>query len=189
MPSDNSSVQHLIVRAKQGDTTAIGELYEAFRLGIYRYLFYRSGDGQIADDLTSEVFIRMIRALPGFRFQEASFQAWLYQIAHNLLNDHYRKASYRNHVQLEENMSNDPQNQRSRPVEKSLNSVALKQALDGLSGEQRDVIVMRFISGMSIAEVAQYINKSEDAVKGLQRRALTSLRAVLADLEVQYAEL
>jgi RNA polymerase sigma-70 factor, ECF subfamily len=185
--NDQHSNTQLIVRAKQGDTAAIGELYERYRLGVYRYLYYRAGDTQIADDLTSEVFIRMIRALSGYQVQNSSFQAWLYQIAHNLLNDHYRKASNRNQVELEDNMSNDPLYRRSRPVEHTLNSVALKQALEVLSDEQRDVIVMRFISGMSIAEVAQSIHKSEDAVKGLQRRALSSLRAVLADLEVHYA--
>jgi RNA polymerase sigma-70 factor, ECF subfamily len=187
LPADQQSITHFIVRAKQGDTAAIGELYECYRLGVYRYLFYRSGDTHIADDLTSEVFIRMIRALSGYKLQDGSFQAWLYQIAHNLLNDYYRKASNRNQVELEENMLNDPLFRRSRPVEHSLNSVALNQALKVLSSEQRDVIVMRFISGMSIAEVAQSIHKSEDAVKGLQRRALSSLRAVLADLEVHYA--
>ncbi|MBE0695466.1 MAG: sigma-70 family RNA polymerase sigma factor [Anaerolineaceae bacterium] len=187
MATDQQSITHLIVRAKQGDAAAIGELYERYRLGVYRYFFYRSGDTHIADDLTSEVFIRMIRALSGYKLQNGLFQAWLYQIAHNLLNDHYRKTGNHNHIELEENTMNDPVFSRSRPVEHSLNGVALNQALKVLSNEQRDVIVMRFISEMSIAEVAQTIHKSEDAVKGLQRRALSSLRAVLADLEVHYA--
>jgi RNA polymerase sigma-70 factor (ECF subfamily) len=187
LPTDQQSMDHLVVSAKQGDADAISELYEKHRLGIYRYFFYRTGDTQAADDLTSEVFLRMIRSLSGYKFQNVTFQAWLYQIAHNLLNDYFRKASYRNHVQLEDNMIQDPLSKRARPVEHSLNSVTLQQALEVLSAEQRDVIVMRFISGMSIAEVAQSIHKSEDAVKGLQRRALASLRIVLADWEVQYA--
>ncbi len=177
----------LILRAKQGNTDAIGELYECHRLGIFRYLYYRTGDAQVAEDLTSEVFLRMIRALSGYRWQDVPFQAWLFQIAHNLLNDHYRKMNVRRDVQLEENVMEDPQEPPSRPVEHSLNSVTLQKALDLLSIEQRDVIVMRFITGLTIAEVAQALHKSEDAVKALQRRALAKLREVLTDWEVSYA--
>lgn len=180
-------VTHLVIKAKQGDTNAIGALYECFRLAIYRYLYYRTGDPQTADDLTSEVFLRMINGLATYRLQDVSFQAWLFQIAHNLLNDHYRKMSVRNHVQLEENIMEDPQATRARPVEHSLNSVTLHNALDLLNDEQRDVIVMRFITGLPISEVAQTLHKSEDAVKGLQRRALANLRDVLSDWEITYA--
>lgn len=185
--NDLHNVTRLIVRAKQGDSDAVGGLYELHRLGIYRYLYYRTGDPQTADDLTSDVFLRMIRALGGYRIEEVSFQAWLFQIARNLLNDHYRKMSVRNHVQSEENLMENPQATMPRPVERSLNSVTLQRALDQLSEEQRDVILMRFVSGMAISEVAQALNRSEDAVKGLQRRALANLRDVLTDWEIQYA--
>lgn len=181
-----TNTQDLILQAKQGDSEAVAALYELHRLGIYRYLYYRTGDIQVADDLTSEVFLRMIRALSGYRQQDVAFQAWLYQIAHNLLNDHYRKVRVRNHIELEENLMENPQTDRSRPVERALNSVTLQRALERLSVEQRDVIVMRFISGMPISEVAQTLNKTEDAVKGLQRRALTNLRDVLTEWEINY---
>lgn len=185
---ESRRITSLVIQAKNGDTEAIGELYEHFRLAIYRYMYYRTGDSQTADDLTSEVFLRMINALANYRLQDVSFQAWLFQIAHNLLNDHYRKMSVRNNVQLEENViMEDSQATRTRPVEHSLNSVTLHNALDLLSGEQRDVIVMRFITGLPISEVAQSLNKSEDSVKGLQRRALANLRDVLSDWEINYA--
>ena len=187
IPADQYHEHNLIQCAKQGDSQAIGELYETHRLGVYRYLYYRTGDQQVADDLTSEVFYRMIRALSGYQLQDVTFKAWLFQIAHNLLSDHYRKINIRNNVQLEENLVEDPQNIRSRPVEHSLNSVTLQKALELLSSEQRDVVVMRFITGMPIAEVAQALHKSEDAVKGLQRRALTQLKNVLVDWEIHYA--
>lgn len=183
---DQTHERELIIRAKQGEKDAVGALYEQFRLGIYRYLYYRSGDAQAADDLTSEVFLRMIRALSAFRLQETAFQAWLFQIARNVLNDHYRQARTRSHVQLEDNLMEGTETIRSRPVERALNSVTLQKALERLSVEQRDVILMRFVSGMPIGEVAQALNRSEDAVKGLQRRALASLRDVLTDWEIQY---
>jgi RNA polymerase sigma-70 factor (ECF subfamily) len=93
----------------------------------------------------------------------------------------------RNDIELEENLMEDPHAPSSRPVERTLNSMTLRKALSELSVDQRDVIVMRFITGMPISEVAQALNRSEDAVKGLQRRALTTLRDVLAEWEVQYA--
>jgi RNA polymerase sigma-70 factor (ECF subfamily) len=128
----------------------------------------------------------MIRSLSSYRQQEVAFLAWLFQIAHNLLTDHYRKMSYRNHLQLEDQQMVQPESASQPHGEAQLNSLALRQALARLNDEQRDVIVMRFVTGMPIAEVAQALNKSEDAVKGLQRRGLSALRDVLSDWEVQY---
>jgi RNA polymerase sigma-70 factor (ECF subfamily) len=184
---DKRRITRLVIKAKHGDTDAIAQLYECYRLAIYRYLYYRTGDSQTAEDLTSDVFLRMINGLANYRLRDVSFQAWLFQIARNLLNDHYRKQNVRNHVQLEENIMEDPQAAPGRPVERTLNSVTLHNALDLLSDEQRDVIVMRFITGLPISEVAETLNKSEDAVKGLQRRALANLRDVLSDWEINYA--
>ena len=185
--STSQCTPQLIVRAQQGDSQAIGEIFECYRVSIFRYLYYRTGDGHTADDLTSEVFLRMIRSLGSYRRQEVAFLAWLFQIAHNLLTDHYRKMSYRNHLQLEDQqiVMQDSSSQPSSDA--GLNSLALRQALERLNEEQRDVIIMRFVTGMPIAEVAQALNKSEDAVKGLQRRGLAALRDVLSDWEVQYA--
>jgi RNA polymerase sigma-70 factor (ECF subfamily) len=181
------TVAELVRQAQNGDAEAVGELYEAFRLSIYRYMFYRTSDPQTADDLTSEVFLRMINGLPGYRAQEVAFQAWLFQIAHNLLVDHYRKMSIRDHISLEEQLMSMQEPNQSPQTEQSLNSVTLRQALNRLNNEQRDVIVLRFVAGMPISEVAQTLNKSEDAIKGLQRRGLAELRAVLSDWEVKYA--
>lgn len=183
---DLTQEKEWIIRAKQGDSDAVAELYERFHLGIFRYLYYRSGDSHAADDLTSEVFLRMMHALSSFQLQESAFQAWLYQIARNVLIDHFRKANTRNDVPLEENIMEGTDTIRTRPVERALNSITLQKALDRLSVEQRDVIVMRFVSGMPIYEVAQALNRSEDAVKGLQRRALSNLRDVLVDWEIHY---
>ena len=185
-PNTQNDIAALVQLAQKGNTGAIGELYESFRLSIYRYMFYRTSDAQTADDLTSEVFLRMIRGLHGYQQREVSFQAWLFQIAHHLLTDYYRKMSIRKHVPLEEPEMNIEEPSQSTSIERRLNSVTLRQALNRLSSEQRDVIVMRFVTGMPISEVAQALNKSEDAIKGLQRRGLAELREVLSDWEVMY---
>lgn len=177
---------NLVELAQKGDSQAIGELYESNRLSIYRYFYYRIGDAQAADDLTSEVFLRMIRYLESYRVQDVSFQAWLFRIAHNLLSDYYRQQNHRDHLQLEDSFMDLSNTGDLQNVERSLNSVMLQQALNRLNDDQRDVIVMRFVAGMPIAEVAQALQKSEDAIKGLQRRGLTALRDVLSDWEVNY---
>jgi RNA polymerase sigma-70 factor, ECF subfamily len=174
-----------ITRAQKGDTQVIGMLYEQYHPGIFRYLYYRVGDQQTAEDLTSEVFLRMLRFLPAYRSQNVAFQAWLFQIARNLAIDHHRQMLVRNPVRLEEDLiagNDDP----AVATEHGLTSQSLRRALSRLTEEQRDVIVMRFVSAMPIAEVAQTLHKSEAAIKGLQRRALVALRETLNEWEIVY---
>ncbi len=176
----------LIERARAGDSVAIAVFYEQFHDGIYRFLYYRISDVQAAEDLTSEVFLRMISSLSDYRQQNVSFQAWLYQIARNLSIDHYRKASNRNHTFLEENLATGESSSGSG-VERKLTSITLRQALTQINEDQRDVLVLRFVAGMPISEVAQALRRSENAIKALQRRGLIALRKILSDWEVSYA--
>jgi RNA polymerase sigma-70 factor, ECF subfamily len=175
----------MIARAQNGDSGVITALYEQNRLGVFRFLYYRVGDTQTAEDLTSEVFLRMITALESYRPQNASFEAWLYQIARNLAIDHYRKASVRNHLPLEENLTAETQDV-DKTVESNLTHEHLRRALAKLTDVQRDVIVLRFVNGLPISVVAQTLHKSEDSVKSLQRRALSALREILNEWEVHY---
>lgn len=181
----NSSIPEIITRAQKGDPGGITALYEQHKLGVFRYLYYRVGDLQAAEDLTSEVFLRMITALESYRSQNASFEAWLYQIARNLAIDHHRKASLRKHVPLEDNLIAEYQDV-DKTVERSLTHEHLKRALAKLNEVQRDVIVLRFVNGLPISVVAQTLHKSEDSIKSLQRRALSALREILTEWEVQY---
>jgi len=163
----------------------VGTIYEKTRLDIFRYLYYRVGDKQVAEDLTSEVFIRMIRSIQDYRTKNASIEAWLYQIARNLAIDHHRKMRVRNHVPLEENLMDD-NGSVDETIEKNLTSDTLVKALALLNDDQREVIVLRFVNSLPIAQVAQLMHKSEDAIKGLQRRGLTALREILTEWEVHY---
>lgn len=176
----------LINRAQNGDVAVIGMLYEHYHLSIFRYLYYRVGDRETAEDLTSEVFLRMLRFIGGFHPPSSSFSSWLFQIARNLSTDHFRKMGVRDHIPLEEEMVSGKEDL-DTTVERSLTSQGLRQAMTALTEDQRDVIVLRFIAGMPIAEVAEALDKSEDSIKGLQRRGLISLRQILTDWEVSYA--
>ena len=180
-----AATPEIIARAQTGDPAVITALYEQYRTGVFRYLYYRVGDAQVAEDLTSEVFLRMITALDGYRPQGASFEAWLYQITRNLAIDHHRKAVIRNHLPLEDDMIGENQDI-DKTVESNLTHEHLRRALARLNDVQRDVIVLRFVNGLPIAVVAQTLHKSEDAIKSLQRRALGALREILAEWEVHY---
>jgi RNA polymerase sigma-70 factor (ECF subfamily) len=173
--------------AQAGRPEQVTTLYEHYHASIFRYLYYRVGDRQTAEDLTSEVFLRMIRNLAGYRLQGSSapFQAWLFQIAHNLVTDHFRRSSIHPQVSLAENLA-AADTELDVGVERHLNHEHLRVALSELNEDQRDVVVLRFVVGMPIVEVAHSLNKSEDAVKGLQRRGLSALKDSLSKLEASY---
>jgi RNA polymerase sigma-70 factor (ECF subfamily) len=175
----------LIRRAQEGEPNVVGDLYERYQRGIFRFIYYRVGDLHTAEDLTSEVFLRMIEKLPNYSGHSVTFQAWLFQIARNLSIDHYRKSSIRKNVQL---MDDFPEGGDGplEMVSKELTSEKLYHALVQLPENQRDVIVMRFIVGMPVREVAQALHKSDNSIKGLQRRALQSLRDILIQWEVNF---
>jgi len=161
----------------------VEELFEQHYDDIYRYLFYRVGDHSTAEDLASEVFLRVIGALPGYKAGPVSIRAWIFQIARNLAIDHFRKASLRQDVQLNEDVpaeGSDPHDS----LEMRLTVTKLNSALAHLPENQREVIILRFGVALPLADVAMMLHKSEDAVKGLQRRALTALREILTEWEV-----
>ena len=174
-----------IIQAKSGDARIISELYERYRVGVFRYLYYRTGDLQAAEDLTSDVFLRMLRSIENYQQTSVSFDAWLFQIARNVAIDHYRKSRHRQHLPLNDELIAKDERV-DRTVERELISENLAEALARLNETQRDVIVMRFVVGMRISQVAQMLHKSEDAIKGLQRRGLMALRDILSDWEVHY---
>jgi RNA polymerase sigma-70 factor (ECF subfamily) len=182
LPDVNTELIH---GAQDGDQAMVAALYEHFNRGIFRYLYYRVGDRQTAEDLTSEVFVRMLRFISGFRPPSSTFQAWLFQIARNVANDHFRKTGSHPLSELSEALPADSAGL-DEAVNHRLTTERLRQAVLLLSESQRDVILLRFISAMPISDVAQALNKSEDAVKGLQRRALMTLRNILTEWEVHY---
>ncbi|HZD57486.1 MAG TPA: sigma-70 family RNA polymerase sigma factor [Anaerolineales bacterium] len=178
---------NVIKRAQKGDLEIISALYEQHQQSIFRYLYYRVGDQQTAEDLTSEVFLRMLRFLSGFKPPSAAFPAWLFQIARNLAADYFRRSGSHKQLELRESLAAASEDV-DRAVERKLTNEVLRRALDRLSPEQRDVIILRFLSGLPISEVARTLNRSEDSVKGLQRRAVIALREILTDWEISYVQ-
>jgi RNA polymerase sigma-70 factor, ECF subfamily len=170
----------LVARAQTGEADAIGHLYDQHQAEIFRYLWARVGERALAEDLTGEVFMRMLTGLPGYRPSAAPFRAWLYQIARNLLIDHYRKTGKRTMVSLQQSETvKDHSPDLVTLVDQRLTMERVHRALTGLDAAQRDVVTLRFLSGLSLQEVAQTLGKTENAVKALQHRGLAALRQAL----------
>ena len=155
---------------------------ESFPL-VYRYIGRRVGDEESARDLTSEVFKRFLLENDQGRCPVKSPKSWLYRTAHNMVIDFYRSQKYRQHLQLDENIvQND-----ADPVNMAENQIladAAREALTLLTPDQQQVITLRFLEGLSIAEVAEIVDKSTGAVKALQHRGLAGLqRRLIPDEE------
>lgn len=174
----------LIARAQRGDVEAIGTLYDQHQNAVFRYLWARLGQRPLAEDLTGEVFMRMLTALPNYR-PTAPFRAWLYRIARNLLIDHYRKRGQATTLPLE---TAEPQPAADADlltvVEQTLTINRLQKALAHLEETQREVVTLRFLAGLSLQETAAALDKTEAAIKALQHRGLAALRQALTEEQV-----
>ena len=175
----------VVTRAQGGDVDAIGALYDQHHDSIFRYVWSRVGDRHLAEDLTGDVFAQMLTALPNYRPSGTPFRGWLYRIAHNRLVDHFRKENLRARVPLdaiEDRRADD--GDPTSTVEHRLDVERVQRALSHLDGSHREVVVLRFVCGLSLKEVALALDKSEAAIKSSQHRGLTALRQALAQEQV-----
>jgi RNA polymerase sigma-70 factor, ECF subfamily len=171
----------LVRRAMSGNEAALGELYECCYGPIYRYVSYRVRDTPAAEELTSEVFVRMVIGIGSYRDRGRPFLAWLYTIARNLVTDYRRRQGRYEPVPLGEAYEASDDHSPTRQAERQQTRDQLAAALDQLTEDQRQVILLKFVEAMSNAEVAAILGKGEGSVKSLQHRALAALRKVLGD--------
>jgi len=164
-------------RAAALDESALAEIYDRYAAKIYSYIFHRTGDSTAAEDLTGDVFVRMLEAIQSNRAWTTSLQAWLYRIAHNLVVDHFRRRSKRDGPELDERWM--AAEDYSTTFEGLFSSNQLRTAMRFLTEEQRQVVVLKFAEGLSNAEVAEVMGKTEGAIKALQHRGLESMRRVV----------
>jgi len=177
------SEQQLLERALLYDEDALGEIYDRYAPLIYRYLYRRVQSVQLAEDLTGDVFVRMLGALRAQRFQLGTFQAWLYRIAHNLVVDHYREKQPALLGDLTSTAEAENPDASSDEMlgEAMLSSQELEAAMRQLTPDQQQVLVLRFGQGFTARETAKVIEKSVGAIEALQRRALAALRRMLGE--------
>ena len=170
--------ESLVRRAQEQDSEAFTKLYEKHFTEVYRYVALRIGDRIEAEDVTQQVFVNALQSIGNYKWRGVPFAAWLYRIARNLIIDRSRKLARERVMPLDETMVQadaDP----ALFVEQKLSMEQLSIAIKRLTAAQREVIALRFASGLSTAEVAKTMGKSEGAVKALQHSGVVALRKIL----------
>lgn len=172
-----------MARAQAGDVDAFAELYGTYREVIFRFLYRRSQDRALAEDLTQDVFVRALRSLGRWTYQGKDVGAWLVTIARNLLVDHHKAGEQRFTTTVDHMDFGAHLTDRSREgnpestVIAQLRDTALLKALWRLTEEQRTCLVHRYVQGLSLAETADVMGKPESAIKALAYRGVQAMTA------------
>jgi RNA polymerase sigma-70 factor (ECF subfamily) len=168
----------LLNRAREYDPQALAEIYNRYAPRIYAYIYRRVGKAALAEELTGELFLRVLRAIRNDHAWGDSFIAWLYRIAHNLVVDHYRRQPPGPSLPLDESLP-APEGDPAIIAEDAQAHERLRAAFGHLTPDQQEVLVLRFGEGLTATETARILGKSTGAVEALQHRALAALRRIL----------
>jgi RNA polymerase sigma-70 factor (ECF subfamily) len=174
--------KELVRRAQKRDPEAFNQLYEGHFDRIYRYLVLKVGDRTEAEDLTQQVFLKALESIASYSWRGVPFSAWLFRIAHNQVVDYFRKMSKQKSVPLDEARTVGTSDT-ALLAEQNLKLEQVAVACKSLTDAQQEVMSLRFAGGLSIAEVAKVMGKSEGAVKALQHSAVAALRRIFAEEE------
>ncbi len=177
---DRKREQTLIRAAQQGDKRAFAALYRAYVDKIYRYCYYRvDSNAEIAEDLTSEVFTRLVESLPTYEDRSAPLLVWLYRVAHARVVDYYRRSKHTNQTEDIDKVELGADFDLDAPLVFEYRSEQLAEALKTLTDGQRQVVILRFIEGYNLESTARLLGKTVDAIKAMQYRALQALAQAL----------
>ena len=168
----------LIERAREMDASAWDELYSTHYGAIYRYISFRISGHEASEDLAAEVFLVAVRGIARYRYRGTSFRAWLYRIAHNVTVDERKRLARRGALEAPP---------LETPAEPSGPDFApgllarrdLDAALARLTDDQQQVVILRFLEGLALAEVATVMGRPAGAIKALQHRAMLRMRGLL----------
>jgi RNA polymerase sigma-70 factor, ECF subfamily len=175
----------LVSQAQSGDLEAVGHLFDKYYRSMFRYFYARVGQRQQAEDLAGELFTRMVHHLPSFQLSGVPFRAWLFRIAYNLTMDHFRVGNGKELASLDQaTMLAQPEQNPVQQVEQQMTRDMLQTTLETLVPEQRQVIILRFLVGLSLQETADVLERSLSAVKAMQHRGLKTMRMSLAQVEL-----
>lgn len=183
----NAQNAELVRRAQSGDPEAISAIYERYAPAIFRYIYYRLGDAELARDVQSEVFLRMLEGIASYQDRGWPISAWLYRIAHDRTIDALRRRDRQPQVSLEpwSALTDGP----DEGLELSADRAALRRAFKHLGDSQRQVLHLRFVYGLSLEETARQMGRTVGSIKSLQHRATERLarltRAELGETEAR----
>ena len=169
----------LVRRAQKQDSAAFAQLYEAYFDKIYRYIALRIRNEMEAEDLTQQVFMKVLQSISSYKNKGVPFSSWVYRIAHNQVIDFLRQQNKKATVDIEglplPDLGDDPQHM----MEKEIDIEDLKKATRKLTAAQQEVLSLRFTGELSISQCAEIMGKSEGAIKALQHSAVLALRKAL----------
>jgi RNA polymerase sigma-70 factor, ECF subfamily len=170
----------LVEAAQRGDAAAFGRLYDQYVDTVFRYVLFRIGDRTLAEDVTSETFLRAFRRITSISYQGRDVGAWFVTIARNLVLDHVKSSRFRLEVATAD--PDDPTTVAAGPESQVLTQFAnteLLRCVRQLGDDQRECIVLRFLQGLSVSETALVMGRNEGAIKALQHRAVRRLAQLL----------
>ena len=169
----------VVEAARRGSQSALAELYEHYFPRVYRYVANRLGNTEDAEDVTEEIFLRVIDNVGGFTWRGLPFGAWIFRIARNEVVSHVRRQKTRGATtQLSETIA-DESAEEIYKIEVTLTVATIHEAAKQLPEAQRQVIALRFGAGLSVAETAKALNKTENNVKVLQHKAIARLQTMV----------
>lgn len=172
----------LVRRAQGYEADALGRIYEIYFPKVYQYAYLQLGEPQMAEDLASGVMLQVVESIDRFHYRGTPFGAWVFRIARNRIIDLHRRKKRRQHVELQDGIPTD-YGAPHRETERVLEHERVREALDVLTVEQRQVVLLKFAEGLSNQSISEVIGRSQGAVKSLQHRALLTLRKTLRDPE------
>jgi len=182
---DDEALDRLVLEAKGGDPWAFGRLFDEYHEPVFRFIANRVNRPSDAEDLTQLVFVKALEALPRYEQRGVPFGGWLFRLARNTIIDHAR--TRHDHAELDaaaDRATDEAGPEATTLLRQDLDAVA--RALAGLTDEQREAIELRFFAGLSAREAAEAMGKQEGTVRGLQFRAIASLRRSLGlELDVE----
>ena len=167
----------LLLQARRGHRPAIERIYDSFFEPIYQFIRWRVDDPAVAEDLTSDVFVKFLTALQGPHAPRDSLRGWLFRVARNVLNDYYRQPATTG--PLEEGLAVASEFDLEGGLAASLDAERVRRAIRMLAPDQQEVLVLRFGQMMSLSDTADSMGKSISAIKSLQFRAIETLRRLL----------
>jgi RNA polymerase sigma-70 factor (ECF subfamily) len=176
MQDDHSVVWQLVEAAQNGDGEAFGQIYDLYVDTVFRFVYFRVNDRGLAEDFTSETFLRALRRISTITYQGRDIGAWLVTIARNIIFDHTKSARHRLEVTTgdifeSEELAPSPETS----VLAALTSDVLIAGIKQLNTEQRECVELRFVQGLSVSQTAAAMGKNEGAIKALQHRAVRKL--------------
>lgn len=183
--ADRRERWRLVDAAQVGDMDAFAELYRLYHPAVFRFVFYRCGHRQLAEDLAGDTFVKALRNITGITWQGRDPGAWFVTIARNLVADYFKSGRYRLESAVdvaeysEQRVDHSPEGNPERLVTNHLTNITLLTAMRQLTAEQRECLTLRFLQGLSVTETAAAMDKQEGAVKALQHRANRALARLL----------